>query len=181
MPTQGQTVDSLAPAHLALRVNVQLISRAASLAAWVTWSLCTKRFRAGFLRSAPVSVDLHAPGVSRPSGNVDELSPETFTPDRGMSCGQVFLKPPPAFDSERLPPPPGCPEIDPSRPLITVPSRQHQAMRGERQEIRLVACRQRSADPNRNCRDATVCETFGTASGHLQSRKQEIADSHPMW
>jgi len=124
---------------------------------------------------------LHAPGVSRPSGNVDELSPETFTPDRGMSCGQVFLKPPPAFDSERLPPPPGCPEIDPSRPLITVPSRQHQAMRGERQEIRLVACRQRSADPNRNCRDATVCETFGTASGHLQSRKQEIADSHPMW
>jgi len=28
-----------------------------------------------------------------PFGNVDEVLPETFTPYRGMSFGQLFLKP----------------------------------------------------------------------------------------
>jgi hypothetical protein len=30
-------------------------------------------------------------------GRVDEVLPETFTPSRGISCGQVFLKPTPGF------------------------------------------------------------------------------------
>ena len=45
-------------------------------------------------------VDLHAPAcraLRAACGSVDEVSPETFTPFRGMSCGQVFLKPTQGF------------------------------------------------------------------------------------
>ena len=104
--------------------------------------------------------------ASRPPANFSNGRPANSTRRNPQSGTKVAAQPEiSAGISIRYPFETGPPVIFSSK---------HQTVRGQRQEVRLIACRQRCADADGSRRDTTVREALGAASGPVEEIRRRL-------